>query len=426
MFHGVRMKMTALVVSVVLLLYLLSTFSVYALVQRSVFLETDSFLQVAARRLIHPAQMILLGTKTILFTRRFKVAGELLPKPTFVLIRRPDGQVMMATHSPTQLPENLQADRLIFSTMKLGDVYKRVVTIPLATNRGVVLGYLQAGMSINRELDLLHKLRAAMELVGTLGALLALVAGLLTSKKALQPIVRSWQRQREFVADASHEIRTPLAVIQSNLDLVLGHADESVMDNLEWLNHAQSEVRRLGRLTQDLLTLARTDSDQVDVLQEAVDVTAVGRQVVDTMYPLALAKGIDMIMDTHDSHANAGDCVIVGDAKRLYQLVMILIDNAIKYTPSGGKIEIRIRKIRRNVELRIEDTGMGIPKEDVDRIFDRFYRSQKSRETAGTGLGLAIAAWIVEHHHGKIHVESLMGQGTTFIITFPTSKKPPI
>ncbi len=387
--------------------------------QHEVFLEADALLRVAIMRLIHPAKILLTKPSLQELPSRLKLTNRLLPRLAFVLIKNHNGRMVFAVHTPNPIPNRIASHHMDFYTMHTSDGFNRIVVAPVERSDGGLIGYVEAGIRIDRELDLLIKLRVIMTVVGVLGALVALLAGFLLSKRALAPIARSWQRQREFVADASHEMRTPLAVIQSNLDLVLGHTNESVLDNLEWLNHAQYEVRRLSHLTQDLLTLARADSEQTDIRREPVDVYAIVQQVVEIMEPLALAKNMLMSLQKEGDVYTDGTYRILGDEMRIVQLLMILVDNAIKYTSQGGHIDIDVVRLRKIVQVRVTDTGIGIAKDEQKRIFDRFYRSRAARINPGMGLGLTIASWIVEQHKGKIEVQSEQGKGSVFTIFLP-------
>jgi signal transduction histidine kinase len=231
----------------------------------------------------------------------------------------------------------------------------------------------------------------------------------------MAPIKKSWQRQQDFVADASHELRTPLTVVQVNLELVKGNPDETVASQSKWLDYSLIETERMSKLVGDLLFLARADSQQqtLEMKQFSLDTAMSG--VIDSFRTLAETSGI-LLETSLDS-----DVTYWGDEFRIKQLLVILLDNALKYTPSGGKVTIGLQKIDSSAEITVSDNGEGIEAEHLSKIFERFYRVDKARshQKEGTGLGLAIADWIIKSHRGQVEVSSSPGKGTSFVIRLP-------
>ncbi|WP_079416856.1 sensor histidine kinase [Paenibacillus ferrarius] len=237
--------------------------------------------------------------------------------------------------------------------------------------------------------------------------------------KAMVPIKKSYYRQVEFTTNASHELRTPLSVIHSSVELLeeckdtLPEFEQHVLDSL------QDEVKRMIRLVESLLTLARSDSKSSQMKLDNVDLVQVSHQMYQAIQPLALKKGVHLQLDLPDN--DHGVNFIVGNVDQIKQLLYILLDNAIKYTSPGGKVTISYRASHRGrTTLQIADTGIGIPKDELARIFERFYRVDKarSRELGGAGLGLSIAADILNNHRAYIHVTSEEGNGSIFEIEF--------
>lgn len=239
--------------------------------------------------------------------------------------------------------------------------------------------------------------------------------------KAMIPIKKSYNRQVEFTTNASHELRTPLSVIHSSVELLeeckdtLPEFEQHILDSL------QDEVKRMIRLVESLLTLARSDSKTAQIELDQVDLAQISHQMFQAIQPLALAKGIKLILEARmlDQERN----LIQGNVDQLKQLIYILLDNAIKYTPPGGQVTITYgTKHNGRTMLLIADTGIGIPKDELARIFERFYRVDKarSRELGGAGLGLSIAADILNNHRAYIHVTSEEGKGSIFEIEFNT------
>lgn len=251
--------------------------------------------------------------------------------------------------------------------------------------------------------------------VGLISLMLVFFISLFLANKAIKPVKTSWERQNTFVADASHELRTPLAVIISNLEIVMENENETVGSQNKWLVNIQSELERIKKLVSDLLFLARSDAKDEEMFKEAFDLSSLLYKINDIFMPLAQKKGLKLILH------NKNDVTVFGNAFRIKQLITILLDNAIKYTNRGGQVELKLEVGVSSFQLSIRDTGEGIPKEHLNRIFDRFYRvdQSRSRSHGGSGLGLAIAKCIVDEHKGSIHVVSEVGKGTEFIAIFP-------
>ncbi len=227
--------------------------------------------------------------------------------------------------------------------------------------------------------------------------------------QTLEQIERLFQAQQRLLADVSHELRTPLTTIRGNLDLMrhMGVADQESMDVI------QDELERMTRLIGDLLLLARADSGGLPLERKPVELDNV---LFDVYRQISrLENKVTVVVGEMDQ------ACVLGDQDRLKQLLLILVDNAIKYTPESGKVTLSMTKVDGWAEVQISDTGVGIPSEDLPYIFDRFYRVDKARTRSqgGAGLGLAIAKWVVQMHEGQIRVRSTIGEGTTFVVRLP-------
>ncbi len=217
--------------------------------------------------------------------------------------------------------------------------------------------------------------------------------------------------QQRFLADVSHELRTPLTIIKGNVDLMrrMNRIDE------ESLNSIDQESGRLTRLVGGLLLLAQAESGKLSLSMKPVQLDTLLVEVFQEMRVLAGSK-------VHIHLKEIDQLEVKGDRDRLKQLLLNLAGNAIQYTPAGGDVYLSLGRVGDQARMVVRDTGPGIPSEDLPHIFERFYRAEKSRtrtRTSGFGLGLSIAHWIVEHHNGRIEVESKDGQGTAFIIWLP-------
>lgn len=263
---------------------------------------------------------------------------------------------------------------------------------------------------------MLHQLLTALSIAGVLCLALAFFSSAYMADKAMQPIKHALQQQKDFLSDASHELRTPLAVMQTNLDIVMDSPQELVADQQKWLNNIQEETTQMTKLINSLLFLARVDSHEQRLEQQAFDLSLAIVQTVESFKPLALTKGIllQVIADQ--------PLPVKGDEDKIKQVVGILVDNALRHSPNTGKIIVELRKNNRMASLTVTDYGEGIPPEYLNKIFNRFFQVDPSRSKGGTGLGLAIAKWIVDSHGGSIQADSILGLQTTFTVRLPLCK----
>lgn len=241
------------------------------------------------------------------------------------------------------------------------------------------------------------------------------------AKRTLVPVENAYNIQREFVSNASHELRTPLSVILSAVEALGMEEDKNDPFTVKMLGTLRHEVKRMTGLITELLTLARSDSEHLstELKKEWFDARTLADQVVESFSKLSSEKGIDLQLEASES------VMVNGDRDKIAQLMYILTDNAIKYTPNGGKVEIGLQKQgRKKAEeflISVKDTGIGMAAEDQDRIFDRFYRVDKvrTRKEGGYGLGLSIAKSIVTAHGGSITVHSVPEEGSAFRVVIP-------
>jgi signal transduction histidine kinase len=286
-----------------------------------------------------------------------------------------------------------------------------------------LVGIFYIGKDITFYNELIHQLLTTLVILGILFLGIALLLSYFMSKRAMVPIRKSFNRQREFVADASHELRTPLSILNSSLEVLQMEEGEHISDfSQDIMSNMKDEVKRMTYLVGNLLTLARSDSGSPQLQLEIFDLVPSVEQLIQSTQTLAVSKELSL-------HIQAPPMVMVdGDRERIKQLLYILLDNAIKYTPNGGEIAVTLsvesHEKQPALSIVVQDSGIGIPAEEQDHIFDRFYRVDKnrSRQMGGTGLGLAIAKWIVEAHHGTIRVSSTLGKGSTFTIMMPIVK----
>jgi len=222
--------------------------------------------------------------------------------------------------------------------------------------------------------------------------------------------------RRDFVANVSHEFKTPLTAIQGFAETLLAGAMDDPQNRVRFLQIILEHSRRLARLTDDLLELSKMDADRLDLELDRLNVTQFVQSCIDTTQRSAGEKNLHISVNLKTSLPD-----IAADRRRLAEVLQNLLDNAVQYTPSGGRITVSASSDGDEVEFTVSDTGIGIPKVDQPRIFERFYRVDvaRSREVGGTGLGLSIAKHLVEAHGGRIWVESEVGHGSQFHFTVP-------
>ena len=259
----------------------------------------------------------------------------------------------------------------------------------------------------------------ALAALGVIALVVAAAIGYVLSGGAMKPVREAYERQRQFAADASHELRTPLAVVLASADLL--RSDTSITSPFlrQVIEDVRDEVKKMTKLVGDLLTVARTDGKANQIKPMRMDLVAAAQQTVRIMRPFAEKKDI-IIEEVLPKHAD-----IYADEQKIRQLILILVDNAVKYTPEHGRISVQIAADKGWFHLSVADTGIGILPEHQERIFDRFYRVDKarSRRMGGNGLGLAIAREIVQAHDGTISLSSEIGKGTTFLVRLKARTK---
>jgi two-component system, OmpR family, sensor histidine kinase CiaH len=393
-----------------LILGLLGT-SVYIALSRSLLAEVD-------RNLLSRSEQAI---PVLFLPRRGDAPGPGLPRRgvegysggVFYMAFGPDGVVLsnpqQVTTTELQWPQTREPT---FATIQLGDGDQARVVLRRMPDGGLLV----TGQSLQPEDTALHSLLLVLVGGGGLGLLLSLAAAWFLSGRALIPIHQAFQRQQEFVADASHELRTPLTVLRSATDLMNVHRDQPLERNGELFDDVRAEIARMERLAQDLLTLARSDAGGLELMTAPIEMAGVAAEVVRRTTPLAKNEGVQLTL-----HAEAASASVEADPDRLQQVLLILIDNAIKHTPSGGKVDVRVRRHGQTAQVEVADTGSGIAPEHLPRIFDRFYRADKARarERGGTGLGLSIAKMLVEAHTGQLQLASTLGLGTQVTVTLP-------
>ena len=223
----------------------------------------------------------------------------------------------------------------------------------------------------------------------------------------------STKRLAQFTADASHELRTPVAVVRMAAEIALRH-ERSNEEYREVLQKIQGQSEDMTATIENLMELARADAGQAHFVLAPVDVGEVLEEVRAQVAPLVAARGLGIALRVAD-----GNLGIAGDRASLLRLLLILVENAMKFTPSPGQIDLDIGCVDSEVVVVVADTGIGIGSEDLPRIFDRFYQADSARAQGGSGLGLSLAQWVAQGHRGRIEVETVLGAGARFRVYLP-------
>ena len=253
--------------------------------------------------------------------------------------------------------------------------------------------------------------------VGSLSLVLLFFISIYFTNKAIKPLEETFKKQKQFIADASHELRTPLTIIKTNVSLLRENEMETIHSQKKWINYIDSQAGRMSTLINEMLSLANLDANKKKEEIININLSKMIRDSLLVFEVVIFEKGLILEEDLTDN------IFIKGEQNQIKKLISILMDNAIKYTNNNGKITVLLINERNKAKLIIRNTGEGIEKEHLEKIFERFYRVDDSRDrgTGGYGLGLSIAKSIVEDHKGKIHAESIINNETSFIIELPLS-----
>ncbi|RJE84783.1 sensor histidine kinase [Paenibacillus sp. 1011MAR3C5] len=434
MFRKTKARLTLLNASVMFLILAMLGTSMYVYLRTAIIGKIDHAMQTrAAEYSMQQPEMTFLFTGGIA-TRIASLGTWSATASTFErtinMIIWDEGLNPLTTLIPERYPYQL-VEKLrrtfhkteLFNVRHDGAVY-RVINIQINADNAKRLNYvsvpdkdsyIQLISDISTEISMLNVVMGLIIIGIVFGAGLSVFAGLYLADRALVPIRSSWEKQQQFVADASHELRTPLAVLQTHTELLLRHPDHTIEQDSREISTILNEIRRMKKLVNGLLTLSQTDADKLELQMKPVSLGRLAEQVLGQVMPLASLKDIALSW-----HVNP-NLRVNGDEERLQQLLMIVLDNAIKYTPNCGSVHLTCTAASGHVTLTVKDNGNGVAAADLPHIFDRFYRGDKgrTRTEGGAGLGLSIAKWIVLRHGGRIEAASVQQQGTKITFTLP-------
>lgn len=282
------------------------------------------------------------------------------------------------------------------------------------TNKGMKIVLISRESQVNA----LSSLLKSFLTIGSISLIGLLFISIYLTNKTIKPIKDSFEKQKQFIADASHELKTPLAIIRTNTSVILSNKEETISNQIKWINYINNQTERMAKLIDEMLSLAKLDTGKELIEFSTFDLSKLLNNILLTFEAVIFESKIQLETNIMN------DVLLKGDKESIKKVCIILLDNAIKYTNKDGKIYIELNLDKNKIKLKVRNTGEGINKEDLNKIFERFYRvdTSRARETGGYGLGLSIAKSIVESHHGKIYAESNIGKDTTFTIELNSEK----
>ncbi len=334
------------------------------------------------------------------------------------IIRDNDGEIINAESIGRLYDDYIY--NVDFDSTKLNEIYS--ISVNSKYNyRGITmraytisnqLCYIQLLANVDGEIESLSILKNRLISMSTVIIVTSIIASYMLSKRVLKPIFEAWERQTEFVQNAAHELRTPLTIIQAKQQLLLEEPESKIIDKSEDISLTINETRRLTKLVKELMILATADSNQLQLKKEKRYIDEVIKEVSTPYMEYAKMQNKELTIELNCNKE------ISIDVNKITQLMVILLDNAIKYTKEGEKIKVQTNCKDEKCTIEVIDEGIGISEEQKKHIFDRFYRADKARtrETGGTGLGLSIAQTIVKAHGGTIKVYNNEPKGTKFVV----------
>ncbi|CAM4475859.1 sensor histidine kinase [Paenibacillus typhae] len=274
-------------------------------------------------------------------------------------------------------------------------------------------GHMLVFLDITSRQKILTNLIYIFTVVGVVMLVILYFTSRYFANRSIKPVQEAFDKQKQFIADASHELKTPLAIINTNTDVLLSNPEDTILEQSKWLHYIKSETERMAKLTNDLLYLTEMDDSRTGMIHAPFNISEAVENIILTMEAVIFEKNVALEYDIEPNLS------VNGNSEQIKQVVMILLDNAVKYTGPKGEITLTLRRQHNDVLLSVTNTGEGIAPEHLNRIFDRFYRTDTSRarKQGGYGLGLAIAKSIVEQQHkGKLYAKSTVGESTTFYV----------
>ncbi len=380
--------------------------------QINLFINSKDFKEIDTRNLIQDA----------IKTYQDKIITRRIVNPNIIVILRDmDGNIVNADDliRMDEYFEDIDFNKNNLDKvyeLKIGNQYSyRGLNFIFEGNNIVDSRYVQLLMNVDSEKAIVSNYFQIISASIVLGIVCSVFASIILSKKTLKPLEENVLRQMEFVQNVSHELRTPLTIIQAKQELLLQEPNAKIIDKSEDISLTLNETKRLTKLVKDLLILSRADSKKIVLQKENINIDEYIKGIVTPYKEIVEMEGKNMELDLNYK------LDIDVDTNKIYQLIIILLDNAIKYTEDNDFIKIKTYMKDNKCVIEVSDTGIGVSDEGLKRIFERFYREDiaRSRETGGSGLGLSIANYIVTAHGGTIKASHNSPKGTIFTIKLP-------
>lgn len=418
-----------MIVNLILLTVIFGVFSLFILNQFNNYLyeSVDKELMQYKNQLEDISNFIIKDEKTLNdenfsdedLTKEVQKNIDKIANPRVVTILRDDeGDVIATSLSVKYFADYIGKSQ--FNGNRVGEIYEikvnskyfyRATTCKLTASNGDTY-YMDILININSEKEMTENFSKSLSIGTVIVVILSIIISWYLSKRAMEPIIASYKKQAEFIQNASHELRTPLTIIQAKQEMLLQSPDSKIIDKSEDIALSLNETRRLSKMITELMDLARSDSNTTKIHKSMTNMENVAKEIVVPYKEMAELQNKNMVLNVNcDRELNI-------DKNKIKQLLVIVLDNALKYTEKNDTIDVDIHNHEEKLIMNIKDTGIGISDEGLKHIFERFYREDKarSRSKGGTGLGLSIAETIVKSHGGSIKIVHNKPKGIIVII----------
>lgn len=418
-----------MIVNLILLTVIFGVFSLFILNQFNNYLykSVDKELMQYKNQLEDISSFVIKDEKTLNnedfsdedLTDEVQKNIDKIANPRVVTILRDDeGDVIATSLSVKYFADYIGKSN--FNGNRVGEIYEikvnskyfyRATTCKLTASNGDTY-YMDILININSEKEMTENFSKSLSIGTVIVVVLSIIISWYLSKRAMEPIISSYKKQAEFIQNASHELRTPLTIIQAKQEMLLQSPDSKIIDKSEDIALSLNETRRLSKMITELMDLARSDSNTTKIHKSMTNMETVAKEIVVPYKEMAELQNKNMVLNVNcDRELNV-------DKNKIKQLLVIVLDNALKYTEENDTIDVDIHNHEEKLIMNIKDTGIGISDEGLKHIFERFYREDKarSRSKGGTGLGLSIAQTIVKSHGGSIKISHNKPKGIVVTI----------
>ncbi|WP_338589275.1 HAMP domain-containing sensor histidine kinase [Paenibacillus sp. Y5S-9] len=335
------------------------------------------------------------------------------------MIKTDDQWKITDTHSRFDMEDTFYAEALQkVDQNKVGDSERQTGQFALdGTDWAYVVdpsgdGHMIVFIDVTAQQGILTNLIYTFAVVGLIMLIVIYFLSRYFANRSIAPVREAFEKQKQFIGDASHELKTPLAIINTNADVLLANQEDTIANQAKWLHYIKSETERMTGLTNDLLYLTQMDDSRSTMIHAKFNMSDAVESIILPMEAVIFEKNISLDYNIEPN------LMVHGNSEQIKQVILILLDNAVKYSGPKGSVNVTLQRQNNDVMLAVSNTGEGIAPEHLDRIFDRFYRtdSSRARKHGGHGLGLAIARSIVDQHKGEVYARSVVGEGATFYV----------